>query len=68
MTAQVAGAKMQTKREWYNFLTLDCDAAIPPYDNVTMYFIRDLISGERKCKSSSREYFLNFLHLVYTTH
>ena len=65
VTTKTAAAKMQTKREWYNFLTIDCDACIPGYDNVTMYFIRDLVSGERKCKFFRKIFFLNFWLVVF---
>ena len=36
--------------EIYNFLTLDCKLALPQYDTVTIYFLKDLMTGKRKCK------------------
>ena len=32
-------AKFSTKRECYNFLTLDCKAYLPHYQTVTIYFV-----------------------------
>ena len=49
-------AKMSDKREVYNFVTLDLKAYVPPYDNVTIYFLKDLMSGRKK-----RMYFLSYL-------
>ena len=48
--AREFAAKFSTKRECFNFLTLDCDAYLPHFDTVTIYFLKDLISGKRKCK------------------
>ena len=41
-------SKFQSKRECYTFLTLDVKAYLPPYKNITIYFLKDLVSGERK--------------------
>ena len=32
-------AKFSTKRECFNFLTLDCKAYLPHYSTVTIYFV-----------------------------
>lgn len=41
-------SKFSTKRECYTFLTLDAKAYLPGYKYVTIYFLKDLVSGERK--------------------
>lgn len=43
-------AKFRTKGEVYRFLDLDVDAYLPPKECVTIYFLRDLMTGKRKCK------------------
>ena len=43
-------SKYKSKREVYNFLTVDCHAYLPPYDNLTIYFLKDLVSGAKKSK------------------
>ena len=41
-------AKYRSKREIYNFLATDVGVYLPPYDNITIYFIRDLMFGRKK--------------------
>ena len=41
-------AKYNSKREIYNFLACDVGVYLPPYDNVTIYFLKDLMAGRRK--------------------
>ena len=43
-------SKYKSKREIFTFLTVDGKAFLPPFDNVTIYFLKMLISGEKKCK------------------
>ena len=50
ITAKEFASKFQSKRECFTFLTVDCHAYLPAYDTLTIYFLRDLISGKRKCK------------------
>ena len=50
ISAKEFEAKYKSKREIYTFLTVDAGAYLPPYDTVTIYFLKDVISGERKCK------------------
>ena len=50
ISAQAFAAKFKSKREVYQLLTVDAKAYLPPYDCVTIYFLRDLISGKKKCK------------------
>ena len=41
-------AKYRSKREIYNFLATDVGVYLPPYDNVTIYFIKDLLFNRKK--------------------
>ena len=41
-------AKYNSKREIYNFLACDVGIYLPPYDNVTIYFLKDLMNGRKK--------------------
>ena len=50
ITAATFAAKFNSKREIYMFLTVECGAYLPSYDTVTIYFLKDLISGSKKCK------------------
>ena len=43
-------AKYRSKREVYTFLTVDGDAYLPPFQDVTAYFLKDIVSGKKKCK------------------
>ena len=45
-------AKYRSKREIYNFLATDCSIYLPPYDNVTIYFIKDIMFGKKKMIST----------------
>ena len=44
------GERPVTKLEVYHFLTFHCKAHLPPIRTVTSYFMRDLLSGKKKCK------------------
>ena len=43
-------AKFKSKREIYTFLTIDGGAYLPDFGNVTIYFLKDLLQGKKKCK------------------
>ena len=43
-------SKYRSKREVFNFLTIDVKAYLPSYDTVTIYFLRDIVMGSKKCK------------------
>lgn len=43
-------AKYRSKREVFDFLTVQLRAWLPSYDTVTIYFCKDIISGRKKCK------------------
>ena len=51
-------AKYKSKRECYNFLAVDVGVYLPAYETVTIYFLKDIISGMKKCK-----YRLNILSI-----
>ncbi len=52
ITAAAFASKFKSKREVYLFLTIDCHAYLPAFTNVTIYFMKDLVSGAKKCKLS----------------
>ena len=49
-SAKEFASKFSTKRECFTFLTIDCKAYLPSYDTLTIYFMKDLITGKKKCK------------------
>jgi hypothetical protein len=40
--------RFQSKKECYRFLTVERVAYLPPHQVITLYFMRDLISGNKK--------------------
>ncbi len=36
---------MQSKKELYNFLSLDCEAFLPKIDTVNVFFIKAIFRG-----------------------
>ena len=51
IAAAAWNSKYSSKKENYDFLTIECKAWLPSYETVTIYFLKDLINGPRKCKS-----------------
>ena len=47
-------AKYNSKREIYNFLAADAGVYLPPYDNVTIYFLKELMGGKKKMLNTKR--------------
>jgi len=47
ITAAAFSSKFRSKREIYVFLTVDVRAYLPNCDNLTIYFLKDLVSGKR---------------------
>ena len=43
-------AKFKSKREIYTFLTIDAGAYLPSHEVLTIYFLKDLVRGKKKCK------------------
>lgn len=50
ITAPEFASKFKSKAEVHYFLTVEVGAYLPPKENVTIYFLKDLITGKRKCK------------------
>jgi len=50
LTQKEFAAKFRTKGEVYRFLDYDVDVYLPPSDCVTIYFLKDICEGKRKCK------------------
>ena len=50
VTVAAFAAKFRSKREIYQFLTLDVRAYLPPVHTLTVYFLKDLVSGAKKRK------------------
>ena len=48
VTAATFSSKFRSKKEIYVFLTVDVRAYLPNYDNLTVYFCKDLVTGKRK--------------------
>ena len=48
VSSKELAAKYQNKREIYNLLATDVGIYLPPYDNVTIYFLKELMGGEKK--------------------
>ena len=48
VTASTFASKFRSKREIYVFLTVDVRAYLCNCDNLTIYFLKDLVSGKRK--------------------
>ena len=54
VTTNEFSAKFRSKNEVYTFLAVDVDAYLPPTECVTIYFLKDLVSGKKKCKHCIR--------------
>ena len=52
VSAKQFAAKYNSKYEIYRFLTVDCHYYLSPYNTVSIYFLKDLISGSKKRRSS----------------
>ena len=53
LTAAEFAAKFRSKSEVYAFMSIDVAAYLPPHECVTIYFLKELVEGKKKCKSSS---------------
>jgi hypothetical protein len=45
ISAAAFGAKFRSKKECYHFLTVECKFYLAPYESLTIYFLKDLITG-----------------------
>ena len=50
ITQKEFAAKYRSKRECYKFVTVAGRAYMDKFENVTSYFLKDIISGKKKCK------------------
>ena len=57
-------SKYKSKREVYNFLTINVKAYLPHYDTITIYYLKDLVSGAKKSKLQESFIILILLCLV----
>ena len=47
VTASEFAAKFQSKREVYRFLASEVNVFLPPFENVTVWHLRDIQSGAK---------------------
>ena len=50
ITTSEFSAKFRSKNEVYSFLSIDVAAYLPPPECATIYFLKDLVNGKKKCK------------------
>ena len=50
VTAAQFAAKFRSKREIFTFLTVEAKAYLSNVDSLSIYYLRDLASGKKKCK------------------
>ena len=50
VSAKEFAAKFKSKYEVYRFLTVDAHCYLSPYNTVSIYFLKDLAAGTKKCK------------------
>jgi hypothetical protein len=43
-------SKMKSKKELYNFLLQDCQAYIPPMQSTNVYFLKQVMRGEKEVR------------------
>ena len=43
-------AKYRSKREVYNLLAVDVGYYLPSYEQVSIYFLKDVVAKKKKCK------------------
>ena len=68
LSAKEFAAKFSTKRECFTFLTIDCKAYLPDYETLTIYFLKDLIAGRKKCRCFFKVNLTVFLPTVIRAH
>ena len=55
----MAETKMRSKKECFKFLKHDCKTYLPEHHaSVTTYFLKDLVSGNKKRKKTWRRYYI----------
>ena len=53
MTVATFASKFRSKTELYSFLTLDVKCYLPAPHTLTVYFLKDLVTGVKKRKSAT---------------
>ena len=54
VNSKEVGVKLRSKKECFQFLVVDCQVYLPDdHACVTTYFLKQLCSGEKKCKFTS---------------
>ena len=48
ITSKEFSAKYRSKREIYNFLATDVGVYLPAYDNITIYFLKEILTKKKK--------------------
>ena len=48
VSSKALKAKYNSKKEIYNFLACDVGVYLPHHDNVTIWFLKDLMNGTKK--------------------
>ena len=57
ISAQAFAAKYKSKKEVYNFLTVDGKVYLPPYENISIYHMKDIVSGAKKVSKLAKANF-----------
>ena len=50
ITTKEFSAKFRTKTEVYTFVTIDVAAYMPAHECCTIYWLKDIVNGNKKCK------------------
>ena len=58
ITTSEFSAKFRSKYEVYQFLTIDALAFLPAPECCTIYFLKDLVAGKKKCESKNVRFIL----------
>ena len=62
INAKEFSSKGQSKNEIFRILAIDVNIYLPPYESVTMYHLKDLMTGKAKCKLESYNFIFNFIY------
>jgi hypothetical protein len=49
--------KFQSKKELFNFLVLECEAYLPKMDSINIFFLREILRGEKEVSDYLDHYF-----------
>ena len=62
VTSAAFAAKFRSKREVYQFLSVDVKAYLPPLDNVTIYFLKDILMRKKRRLNNADIETIHMLH------